>query len=207
MLGTIVILSFIGVLIGCLALDIPIVYAMAAGYLLFFFYSLSMGYTVRGTVQSSLSSMKTVKNLLVTFLLIGMLKALWRASGTIPVIICYAVKLIQPSLFLLLAFLLNCLLSFLTGTSFGTVATMGVICMTMAKAMGTPLVCLGGAILSGIFFGRSGTVMDMKVLFERGFALHWILVLPALLVLILAAFRIRVKQTLRQAFFLPVTCI
>ena len=207
MLGTIVILSFIGVLIGCLALDIPIVYAMAAGYLLFFFYSLSMGYTVRGTVQSSLSSMKTVKNLLVTFLLIGMLTALWRASGTIPVIICYAVKLIQPSLFLLLAFLLNCLLSFLTGTSFGTVATMGVICMTMAKAMGTPLVCLGGAIFSGIFFGRSGTVMDMKVLFERGFALHWILVLPALLVLILAAFRIRVKQTLRQAFFLPVTCI
>lgn len=247
MLGTIVILSFIGILIGCLALDISIVYAMAAGYLLFFFYSLSMGYTVRDTVQCSLSGMKTVKNLLVTFLLIGMLTALWRASGTIPVIICYAVKLIQPSVFLLLAFLLNCLLSVLTGTSFGTVATMGVICMTMAEPMGIPPVYLGGAILSGIFFGdrcsplstsallvsevtgsdlyenirgmvktavvpfliscciylvlgiffgRSGTVMDMKVLFERGFALHWILVLPALLILILAAFRIRVKQTL-----------
>lgn len=70
----------------------------------------------------AVSGIKTVKNVLITFLLIGMLTALWRESGTIPVIVCYATKLIRPSLFLVMAFLLNCLVSFMTGTAFGTAA-------------------------------------------------------------------------------------
>lgn len=54
---------------------------------------------------------------------------------------------------LLVSFLLCCLISFLTGTSFGSVATMGVICMTMAKSMGISTILEGGAILAGIYFG------------------------------------------------------
>ena len=59
----------------------------------------------------------------------------------------------NPSVMILMAFLLNCLVSVLTGTAFGTSATMGVICMTMAKAMGCNEILTGGAILSGVFFG------------------------------------------------------
>lgn len=51
------------------------------------------------------------------------------------------------------AFLLCSLISFLTGTSFGTAATMGVICMTMAKSMNISEIVAGGAILSGIYLG------------------------------------------------------
>ena len=101
----------------------------------------------------ALSGILTVKNILITFLLIGMLTALWRAAGTIPSIVCYAAGLIAPSAFLLLTFLLNCLLSFLTGTSFGTAATMGSVCMTIAMALGLNPVLMGGAILSGVYFG------------------------------------------------------
>ena len=54
---------------------------------------------------------------------------------------------------LLASFLLCCLVSFLTGTSFGSAATIGVICMTMADSMGIPSIYTGGAILAGIFFG------------------------------------------------------
>lgn len=76
----------------------------------------------------SVSGVKTVKNILITFMLIGMLTALWRKAGTIPIIVCYAAQLISPALFLLMTFLLNCFISVLTGTSFGAAATMGVIC-------------------------------------------------------------------------------
>ena len=86
-------------------------------------------------------------------MLIGMLTALWRQAGTIPVIICYTIHFIKPSVFLLMVFLLNSLVSVLTGTSFGTAATVGVVCATMGSVLSvSPWLC-GGAILSGIFFG------------------------------------------------------
>ena len=96
---------------------------------------------------------KTVKNILITFMLIGMLTALWREAGTIPIIVCYAAQLISPALFLLMTFLLNCFISVLTGTSFGTAATMGVICAAICSTMQVNPVLTGGAVLSGTFFG------------------------------------------------------
>lgn len=84
--------------------------------------------------------------------LIGVLTGLWRAAGVIPAIVYYAVPLISPGVFLLATFLLNCLVSVLTGTSFGTAATVVSICISMAGAMGVPLFAAGGAALSGAFF-------------------------------------------------------
>ncbi len=92
-------------------------------------------------------------DILLTFILIGILTAAWRSSGTLSAIVCYASTLIRPSVFYLAAFLLNCLVSFLTGTSFGTAATMGSVCASMALAMNSSMVLTGGAILSGAYFG------------------------------------------------------
>ncbi len=247
MLEILVILAFITVLMACVLLDISIVYALAVGYFIFFFYGVKRGFGAKNVFMMSVKGVKTVKNLLITFLLIGVVTALWRAAGTIPMIICYASKLIHPSAFVVIAFLLNALISFLTGTAFGTAATMGVICMTMALAMGIEPFYVGGAILSGVFWGDrcspvstsallvseltktdlyenikrmaktgliptiltcliylvlglvsggSGSIMDMEALFAKGFELHGVLVLPALMILVLAAFRVKVKQTL-----------
>lgn len=247
MLEIIVILAFIAVLMTCVILDISIVYALTGGYLIFFFYGVKRGFGAKNVFMMSVKGVKTVKNLLITFLLIGVVTALWRAAGTIPMIICYASKLIHPSVFVLIAFLLNALISFLTGTAFGTAATMGVICMTMALAMGIEPLYVGGAILSGVYWGDrcspvstsallvseltktdlyenikrmaksglvptiiacaiylmlglmsggDGAIMDMEAMFSKGFELHWILVLPAVMILVLAAFRVKVKQTL-----------
>ncbi|MCR4956523.1 MAG: sodium:proton antiporter [Lachnospiraceae bacterium] len=96
---------------------------------------------------------KTVTNIIFTFVFIGVLTGIWREAGTIPVIICYASKLIRPSVFLLMTFLLNSMVSFLTGTGFGTAATMGVICAEMGRTMGVNPMITGGAAMSGIFFG------------------------------------------------------
>ena len=150
---TAVLVVFAVTLIGCILAGIPILAALALGYLIFFAYTLSRGYTVRDILGMSWKGIKTAKNILITFLLIGMLTALWRAAGTIPAIVSYCAGLMNPSVMILMAFLLNCLVSVLTGTAFGTAATMGVICMTMAKAMGCNEILAGGAILSGVFFG------------------------------------------------------
>ncbi len=140
-------------LFACLLFDVSILWALLAGLFIFFAYSLHKGYSFLETVQFSLSGVKTVKNILITFFLIGMLTALWRDAGTLPVIVCFAAQFIHPGIFLLMTFLLNCLISFLTGTAFGTAATMGVICSTMGAALDISPLFIGGAVLSGVYFG------------------------------------------------------
>ena len=81
---TAVLVVFAVTLIGCILAGIPILAALALGYLIFFAYTLNRGYTVRDIFGMSWKGIKTAKNILITFLLIGMLTALWRAAGNDP---------------------------------------------------------------------------------------------------------------------------
>ncbi|MCC8059277.1 MAG: sodium:proton antiporter [Clostridiales bacterium] len=150
---TITLLLFCALLLFCLIFHLSVLYALAAGLVIFLIYGRKRGFSFAELLRMCLEGIKTAGNILTTFVLIGILTALWRASGTIPAIICYASVLIRPSIFLLVCFLLNCALSFLTGTSLGTAATMGVICASVATAMGIPAFLVGGAVLSGAYFG------------------------------------------------------
>jgi NhaC family Na+:H+ antiporter len=144
---------FCASLLLCIALDASILYALAFGLILFLLYGRKRGFPWGELLRMALNGVKTVRNVLITFLLIGMMTAFWRAAGTIPVLVGYASGLIRPSVFLLMTFLLDCGVSFMTGTAFGTAATMGVICATIGSVMGVPVIVTGGAVLSGVFFG------------------------------------------------------
>jgi len=150
---TLTLLLFCAVLTLCVAMDISIVYALIVGLIIFLTYGKLKKYSWPELGKMVFSGIKTVRNILITFMLIGMLTASWRSAGTISTIICYAVTLIQPSIFVLVTFVLNSIISVLTGTAFGTAATMGVICMTMSTAMQVNPLYAGGAILAGCFFG------------------------------------------------------
>ena len=150
---TAIIAAFCALLLLCVLLGRSILYALAAGLVLFLLYGRRKGLSWPELGRLALSGVKTVRNILISFLLIGMLTALWRDAGTIAVVVCYAGGLIRPAVFLVMAFLLNCLVSFLTGTSFGTAATVGVICTTIAATMQLDPLLVGGAVLSGVFFG------------------------------------------------------
>ena len=130
---------FCALLIICIITGKSILYALLAGLIIFSLYGKKQGYSWRQINRMALQGVWKVKNILLTFILIGMLTALWRQAGTIPAIICYTVHLIKPSTFLLMTFLLNCLISVLTGTALGTAATIGVVCATMASALGIPV--------------------------------------------------------------------
>ena len=160
----IVILLFSLSLIVCLLLKYSVVYALIIGYLIFISYGFMKGHNLIVLIKKSFEGVLTVKNILLVFVLIGMITALWRASGTIAFIVYIGSKLISPSILILLTFLLCSILSVLIGTSLGTAATMGVICFSIGKAMGINPYYVGGAVLSGIYFGDRCSPMSTSAL-------------------------------------------
>ncbi len=140
-------------LLACIVFDLSILIALGAGLVMFVLYGKWKGFSWRELAGMALTGIVKVRNILIAFVLIGMLTALWRDAGTISVIVCYATRLIRPSIFVLMTFLLNSVVSVLTGTAFGTAATMGTICATMAAAMGIDPAIVGGAVLGGAYFG------------------------------------------------------
>ena len=164
-MGSIVaILLFLLSLITCLLLKFSVVYALVIGYIIFIIYGLIKRHNLIILIKKSFEGVLTVKNILLVFILIGMITALWRASGTIAFIVYMGSKLISPSILILLTFLLCSILSVLIGTSLGTAATMGVICASIGKTMGVNPYYVGGAVLSGIYFGDRCSPMSTSAL-------------------------------------------
>ena len=151
-------------LVLCIGFDISILVALVFGFFLFFGYGLLKKHSVKAMGAMAFSGVKTVKNILITFLLIGIITATWRVCGTIPYIVYHATNVCTPGAMVLVTFLLCCVISALTGTAFGTAATMGVICTTMAGSMGIPILYSGGAVLAGSFFGDRCSPMSTSAL-------------------------------------------
>lgn len=87
------------------------------------------------------------------FLLIGMVIASFMQSGTIASLLYYGLDWLNPSIFLVVGFVLCGLMSIATGTSWGTVGTVGIVLIGIGDAMSIPLSLVAGAIVSGATFG------------------------------------------------------
>ena len=153
MLETSTLLLFVAVLASGLALQIPLVITLLIGWVVFFDYGLLRGFDMGEIARMSLAGVKKVGEVLVLFAIIGSLTAAWRAAGTIPAITCWSSELVSPRSIVPATFLLTAAMSMLVGSSFAASATVGVICFTIGEALGANPVLLGGAIISGSFFG------------------------------------------------------
>lgn len=87
------------------------------------------------------------------FFLVGIVSSLWINSGTIPGIVYYGIKFMDPSYFYVLAFFISSLSSFLLGSSLGTAGTIGIAIIAVGRGIGMDPNIAGGAILSGVYFG------------------------------------------------------
>ena len=85
------IILFCAALLVCVVLRANILYALAAGLVIFALYGRRKGFSWRALWDMIVSGVKTAGSVLLVFPLIGMLTAFWRASGTLPLIICCAV--------------------------------------------------------------------------------------------------------------------
>ncbi len=103
----------------------------------------------RGIVDSIHKAMPAI----LIMLCVGILIGAWIASGTIPMVIYYGLKLISPKFFLVTACFVCSLTSISTGTSWGTIGTLGVAFIGIAMGLGIPLGPAAGAIVAGAYFG------------------------------------------------------
>ncbi|MFA6769929.1 MAG: Na+/H+ antiporter NhaC family protein [Bacteroidales bacterium] len=86
-------------------------------------------------------------------LMIGALTGSWMISGVVPAMIYYGLQIITPTLFLLVAFILSGVVSVTAGSSWTTVATIGVAMLSAGQILGFPAPWLAGAVISGAYFG------------------------------------------------------
>ena len=130
-----------------------IITILLAGLLLILAAGIRCGFALDDLIRMAVNGIKKAVNILIVLAIVGIMTAMWRADGTIAYIVSSAAGLFKPSILIVTIFLMNCLVSFMTGTSFGTAATMGVISMTIAGTAGVNPVISGGAVISGCFFG------------------------------------------------------
>lgn len=90
---------------------------------------------------------------ILIMLCVGVLIGAWIASGTIPMVIYYGLKLISPKFFLVTACFVCTITSLATGTSWGTIGTLGVAFIGIAMGLGIPMGPAAGAVVAGAYFG------------------------------------------------------
>ncbi len=151
-------------LLICIAVNINITIPLIFGFILFFGYGLFKKYSFKSMIKMSFSGIVTIKNLLYIFVLIGVMTSFWRAGGTVAFIVYYASLVFSPDIMVVASFLICSAVSMLMGTSMGTAATVGVICITMSNAMGIPPQISGGAIFAGIYYGDRASPMSSSAL-------------------------------------------
>ena len=101
---------------------------------------------IKKSIYTSLSA-------ILVLLLIGALAGTWMISGVIPTIIYYGLELVHPVIFLFAACVTSAVVSLATGSSWSTIATIGIALLAIGKAMGMNEGMIAGAIISGAYFG------------------------------------------------------
>ncbi len=146
-------LFFFCSLLFSLYVKISLLYPLLLGLAAFSISAYFRGYSLPDLLAMMLKGSRQSLLVIRIFVLIGIITAVWRASGTIPFIVYHGIAYLSEQYFVLSAFILSSLMSFLLGTSFGTVGTMGVILMVLARSGQVDTNVAAGAIIAGAYFG------------------------------------------------------
>ena len=236
---------FSAALLACILSGESILFALIFGLMIFSFYAYEQKNSPRKIFSMWKAGVRPIKPILITLLLIGIVTAYWRAAGVIPAVIFYTADFFSPAIIFLMSFWLCALISVLTGTAFGTAATMGTICAAIAESLGVSIFLTGGAILSGCYFGDrcspmstsallvatltktdiyknlvgmmktsiiplilasalyffagkfftadGAPIIDAKEIFSRSFEINFIVLIPAILIIVLSLIKLRVQ--------------
>jgi len=106
--------------------------------------------TILDGISKSISS--TTPSLII-LLLIGALAGTWLLSGIVPAMIYYGLQILNPTIFLFATAIITAIVSLATGSSWSTIATIGIALLGIGQVLGFPTGLIGGAIISGAYFG------------------------------------------------------
>ena len=121
--------------------------AVAAGI------ALRRGYTWEVIQNGIINSINIAMPAVLILLMIGALSGTWLLSGIVPAMIYYGLKILHPTFFLVAACIICAIVSSATGSSWSTIATIGVALLGIGKALGWSEGIIAGAIISGAYFG------------------------------------------------------
>lgn len=151
------IISFFGLIvvmsIGIMKFKVDPHIPMFIGVIVAAIVTMSLGYTwksIEGMMVDGIS--KAMQSILI-LAIVGMMIGVWLISGTIPTMIYYGLKLLSPKIFLIAAVLICSITALATGTSWGTMGTMGLALIGIGYGLGMPVGPTAGAILAGAYFG------------------------------------------------------
>lgn len=153
-IGVLILLLSINVIIfGADATGGPnqIAMILAAGVAAIF--SIRLGYTWSEIEHSIVKSISSAMAAILILMVIGALSGTWLLSGIVPAMIYYGLKILNPTIFLVAATIVCCIVSLATGSSWSTVATVGIALLGIGKTLGISEPVIAGAIISGSYFG------------------------------------------------------
>lgn len=143
----------ITLIFGVMILKIDLHIVLLASLFFTIIYSLYKGYSWNFIKSGMSESVNRAFDALLIFILIGATIGVWMISGTIPSLIYYGLDMLSPSIFLPTGLIICSLTSIATGTSWGTIGTVGLALMGIGDSLGIPSGFTAGMIVSGAFFG------------------------------------------------------
>ncbi|MCD8136405.1 MAG: sodium:proton antiporter, partial [Parabacteroides gordonii] len=131
-------------------------------------YLIAMGYSKvrwKAIELAMINNITGVATALIILLIIGALSGSWMISGVVPTLIYYGMQIIHPSFFLASTCIICAIVSVMTGSSWTTIATIGIALLGIGQAQGFEVGWIAGAIISGAYFGdKISPLSDTTVL-------------------------------------------
>ncbi|MGL4865577.1 MAG: Na+/H+ antiporter NhaC [Cetobacterium sp.] len=149
----IVSLILVSFILGFVVFKIDGIIMLSIGAIIAGVFANYLGHSWENIANSISLKVKEAIPAILILLSIGILVGCWMVGGTIPMMIYYGLKVVNPNYLYLTAFLVSIFISISTGTSWGTVGTIGVALIGVAVGLGAPLPIVAGAIISGAYFG------------------------------------------------------
>ncbi|MBO7078548.1 MAG: Na+/H+ antiporter NhaC [Bacilli bacterium] len=139
----------VGILVFDADAHVPLLIGVAAAAIMAIFIGYRWQEIERFMIQGIAKSLQSV----VILVLIGVLVGVWIVAGIVPTMIYYGLAVLKPQIFFLAALIICSISSLATGSSWGTMGTMGVALLGIAHGLGMDIGITAGAIVSGAYFG------------------------------------------------------
>jgi NhaC family Na+:H+ antiporter len=116
-------------------------------------FGFRVGFKWKQLQKGMVRSIKSALPAVLILLMIGALTGTWVLSGVVPTMIYYGLQILNPTIFLFAACIVSAIVSIATGSSWSTVATVGVALLAIGQVLGLGNGMIAGAIISGAYFG------------------------------------------------------
>ncbi len=148
------------VLFGVSATDGPLQVALLLSAAFASLMALKNGYTSAAIADAAVGGVTTAMSAIFILLAVGALIGTWNMAGTIPTVVDYGVRLLNPTIFYVTTAAICALVGMVTGSSWTTAGTLGVAFVGMSKVMGLSEATAAGAVICGAYFGDKMTPLS-----------------------------------------------